>query len=203
MRYVSFVAALATALTAIAFGGTANASWRSSFLMGEKGGYCSNGLWAYDIRQCPQNHGTATLRTQKRKASIKAVAKSGRAQYEFERSLFSGNEAHLADHGWLNRDCTIVPTPDVRIVTPPKKGSLRFEHVRMQVPSGKTAMHKDCYGKPLNALRIYYRSNEKTSGRDNLVLDVDTKLGWIVRYTYRSDIEEPKATAAGTEIPSR
>lgn len=169
--------------------------------MGEKGGYCSNGLWAYDVRQCPQNRGTAALRTQKHKASIKA--KPGRAAFEFERSLFSGNEAHLADHGWLNRDCTMVPTPDVSIVTRPKKGSLRFEHVRMQVPSGKTATHKDCYGKPLNALRVYYRSNEKTSGRDNLVLDVDTKLGWIVRYTYLIDIEEPKATAAGTETPSR
>lgn len=201
MRCVSIIAALATVLSAIVFTGTAKASWRSSFLMGEKGGYCSNGLWAYDIKQCPENRGTAALQTQRHRTSIKAAAKSGRTEYEFDRSLFSGSEAHLAEHGWLNRDCTILPSPDVRIITSPKKGSLRLEHIRAHVPNGKSAAHKNCYGKPVNAIQVYYRADEKASGRDNLVIDVDTKLGWIFRYTYLVDIEQPKATAAKAEIP--
>ena len=197
MRCVSIVAALATLLSATAFTGTANASWRSSFLMGEKGGYCSNGLWAYDIKQCPENRGITALH----KTSIKSAAKFGRTEYEFNRSLFSGSEAHLAEHGWLNRDCTMVPTPEVRIITSPKKGSLRLEHVRASVPRGKSAAHKNCYGKPINAIQVYYRSDEKASGRDSLVVDVDTKIGWIFRYTYLINIEEPKAATAEIEIP--
>jgi hypothetical protein len=163
--------------------------------MGENGGYCASGYWAYDWRRCPENRGIAAHRFEKKKTD-----KSGRREYELERRLFSGNEARLADYGWLNRDCSMLPQPDVRIITSPKKGNLRLEHASMQVPKGQTATQKNCSGKPINAVQIYYRSNEKTSGRDNLVFEVDTKLGWIFRYTYLIDVDEPKAATARAEI---
>ena len=44
-----------TALMIGAAAGTADASWRSSILMGENQGYCKDGRQHADVRACPEN----------------------------------------------------------------------------------------------------------------------------------------------------
>src|SRR5262245_23133121 len=102
---------------------------------------------------------------------------------EVNRSLFSGNETLIGNVSWMRHDCTAA-TPDIRVVTQPKKGALCFEETRLTVTASKTELDKKCHGKPVNAVLIYYRSDEKFAGRDKIVLEVDAKVGAIRRQTY-------------------
>jgi len=112
---------------------------------------------------------------------------------EKHKSVFSGNETVIDEVGWLRHDCSIAP-PDIRVVVTPKKGSVRFvENPLTLNPSKRTALGKKCYGKTVNAVQIYYRSDEKFTGRDKVVLDIDSTLGGTGRRTYLIDVERVKA----------
>jgi hypothetical protein len=126
------------------------------------------------------------------------TAKPSRAEKEIRRSLFSGNETILGEFGWLHSDCS-ASKPDARIITPPKNGSLRFEENQTTVTAARTALQKKCQGKPINAIQLYYRSNDK-AGRDKIVIDLDTKVGAIVRYTYLLTIDGNDGSKAVAEI---
>jgi len=107
---------------------------------------------------------------------------------EYKRSLFSGNESRIVQFGWLSSDCK-GPAPDVHVVTQPNKGTLRFEETAGTVTASTTALQEKCFGKPVSRTALYYRANEKSVGRDRVVLDVDTKLGHVVRYIILVDIK--------------
>lgn len=107
---------------------------------------------------------------------------------EYKRSLFSGSESRIVQFGWLGSDCK-VPAPDIHVVTQPNKGTLRFEETAGTVTASTTALEKKCFGKPVSHTTLYYRANEKSVGRDRVVLDADTKLGHVVRYIILVDIK--------------
>lgn len=121
--------------------------------------------------------------------------------FEARRSLFSGNETMIGQVGWLRQDCSIA-TPDIRIVAAPKKGSIRFEDTPLTVTASKRPLQKKCYGKPVNAVQIYYRAGEKSLGRDKIVLDVDTKVGGVLRQTYLINVEQQTATPSARPKPA-
>jgi hypothetical protein len=121
------------------------------------------------------------------KTKKEAATFSGKVQ-ELRRSLFSGNEARFAQFGWLRPDCSSI-TPDIRIVSPPKNGKVHFEQAQSVATASTSAVQKKCYGKPVDEIVVYYRSDEKFIGRDEFMIDVDSKLGQVFRYTFLVDID--------------
>jgi hypothetical protein len=173
---------------------TAKASWRWWYFAGEHSGYCANGRLRQDFRTCPENRSVTATNIQRRKTS-----KSGRVEYEIERSLFGGNESRLAQFGWFDYTCR-APKPDLRVIRQPNKGDLRFENVETTITTSKSALQKKCFGKPVSAISMYYRAGEKSPGHDTIVVDADTKFGHVVRYVISIDIKpaaEAKAPQSG------
>jgi hypothetical protein len=121
-------------------------------------------------------------------SSKKDVGTFGGKAHEVRRSLFSGNEARFAQFSWLRPDCSTI-TPAIRIISPPNNGSVRLEDARSIASASTSAVQKKCYGKPVDAIALYYRSDEKFNGRDSFVLDVDTRLGQVDRYTFLVNVE--------------
>jgi hypothetical protein len=111
---------------------------------------------------------------------------------EKHKSVFSGNETVIDEVGWLRPDCTVAP-PDIHIAVAPKNGSVRFQDIPLPVTASKKPLQKKCYGKTVNAVEIYYRSDEKFAGRDKVVLDIDSKLGGTGRRTYFINVDRVKA----------
>ena len=162
--------------------------------MNEKAGYCNGGLWAVDVRYCPENRSVTASHVHNRKA-----AKPGRTEFELERSLFPGNESRLAQFGWLDTDCR-SPRPDVRVIRQSAKGSVRFEEAATTVIASKSAVQRKCHGKPISVTAMYYRAGEKSEGRDKVIVDADTKLGYVMRYIISIDVKaaaEAKAQQTG------
>ena len=129
----------------------------------------------------------------------KEAAVSSDKVRENRRSLFSGHEARFAQFAWLRPDCTSI-VPDIRIISAPKKGTVRFEKARSIATASTSAVQKKCFGKPVDVVSLYYRSDEKFNGPDKLVLNVDSKLGHILRYTYLISVE---ASEPGLVIPQK
>jgi hypothetical protein len=110
-------------------------------------------------------------------------------QTDFRRSVFSGNEARLFEFGWVRYDCT-GPIADIRIVKPPSHGEVRFEEAIsvISLVKGSSILEERCNGKPLDVVRLFYKSQERFVGPDEVVLDVDTKMGKVRRYTFAIDV---------------
>lgn len=106
---------------------------------------------------------------------------------EVKRSLFSGSESHIYDFGSLRADCTI-PVADIRIVKAAEHGDVRFEEVKTVATANKSPLQKRCYGKPVDAVRMYYKANADFVGKDRIVVDMDSKLGSIWRVTFTVDV---------------
>ena len=104
-----------------------------------------------------------------------------------KRSLFSGTETRVAELGWLRLDCT-TSSPDIRVVKAPAHGDVRFEEGKALVAADQTALQKQCHGKPVDALRIYYTASANYTGGDAFTVDVDTKLGFVKRYIFTMDV---------------
>ncbi len=111
----------------------------------------------------------------------------GRAPMEIKRSLFSGSESRLYDMGWLKPDCT-TEAPEIRIVTPPANGDVRFEEAASIVGGNRTELQRLCHGKPATAVRVFYKSKDDFTGTDKFVLDVDTKVGFVQRFAFTMDV---------------
>src|SRR5262245_20484655 len=98
-----------------------------------------------------------------------------------KRSLFGDTESRVAELGWISPDCT-TSTPDIRVVKAPSHGELRFEEGKAPVSADQTALQKQCHGKPVDTLRVYYKAETDYTGGDAFTIDVDTKLGFVKRY---------------------
>jgi hypothetical protein len=113
--------------------------------------------------------------------------KTSPATKEVKRSLFSGSESEIFNFGQLRPDCTI-PTPDIRIVKPATHGDVRFEEVRTVVTADKSQLQKRCLGKPVNAVRMFYKANDDFVGKDRIVVDMDSKAGSVWRISFTVDV---------------
>jgi hypothetical protein len=120
-------------------------------------------------------------------AAIHKETVTFRGKWEAHHSLFSGNESRLSQLAWVREDCT--SKLDIRIVTPPAHGSMRFEEAKTISLVRRTAVQKKCYGKPVDAVSLYYKANDAFAGRDKIVLDIDTNTGGVICYTVLVDVE--------------
>lgn len=121
---------------------------------------------------------------QDKKSRKPAVAPSSRV---VKIGLFSGSESQIYAFGYLLPDCTI-PIPDIRIVTMPEHGDVRFDEAKVLVTANRSELQKECHGKSVDSVRMFYKSNEDYIGKDKVVVDVDTKAGGILRVSFNIEI---------------
>jgi hypothetical protein len=117
--------------------------------------------------------------------------------FDIKRSLFSGNESSLDPIGGVRSDCT-VPIADVRIVRAPAHGKVRFEESKTVITNRRNPIYKLCFGKKADAVMPFYEADEKFVGEDRLVIEFDTKLGAVRRYSYVLDVTRKTGTSKKT-----
>jgi hypothetical protein len=113
------------------------------------------------------------------------------AQQTTTASVFSGNEARVLAPNWVNADCTSGSRPDVRVTSSPSTGSIRLEDIQIIVSRNSGDSRAHCNGKQVDAVGIFYRSNEGFAGQDRVVVDADFKTGVVRRYTAVIDVRAP------------
>ena len=185
MRHVSIIAALAISLSASVFTQAAHASWRSSYLMGEKSGYCSDARWHRDVARCPEYRSITADQNHKRKKTLaKSAHSKGSSETHVDRIVLKGNETRLAAPNYLNTDCSSGPLPDLRVISAPKNGTYRTEEASIAAERPANDSRAACIGKPVNAVAVYYKPKDEFAGNDAMVIDVDFKNGTVRRYVY-------------------
>jgi hypothetical protein len=104
------------------------------------------------------------------------------------RSALSGNESRIAAMNFVNADCSSGPLPQVRVVTPPGSGELRMEPIKYALNRDKNNSRAHCNGKIVDAVAVFYKSKSEYAGADQVVLDVDFKVGEAKRFIYAINI---------------
>lgn len=113
------------------------------------------------------------------------------AQQTTTASVFSGNEARVLAPNWVNTDCTSGVRPDVRVASSPTSGSIRLEDIQIVVSRNSGDSRAHCNGKQVDAVGVFYRSNDGFAGQDRVVIDADFKTGVVRRYTAVIDVQDP------------
>jgi hypothetical protein len=129
----------------------------------------------------------ASSQAQKQSAS-KAKIEKKLPETRSQKNAFSGNEFRVSALNSLEKDCSGGPIPDVRVVEKPANGELRIETIRYIVNRTSDNAFAHCNGKEVDAMGLFYKSNEKFTGRDQITVDVDFKTGTVRRFIYTIDV---------------
>jgi hypothetical protein len=127
--------------------------------------------------------GQAVAQSQQ-KSSKKASIRADVPELKFQRNLFSGIEGRIGVMHSVNADCTGGPLPDIRIVTNPADGELRFDEIKFAVDRKPNDPRFHCNGKIVDAVGVFYKSRDGYAGSDNVVIEVDFRLGAVRRFNY-------------------
>ncbi len=128
----------------------------------------------------------AAVRSQER-PDAEAKPKAAAEHTPFRRNVFTGNEMLMAVFNTLASDCSAVVRPDVRVVTPPANGVVRFDAIIAAVERPPGDIRAVCNGKRAISVGIFYKSNKEFVGADHAALEIDFRQGFVGRFSY--DIE--------------
>ena len=115
-------------------------------------------------------------------ASVPEPAKASLPAVSLSRNALSGNEVQISAMNFVNVDCSSGPVPNVRVVTPPKNGSVRLDQTTITVDRPKDNARAHCNGKSVKAMGVYYKSSSGFNGNDEVVFDTDFLEGTVWRY---------------------
>ena len=107
---------------------------------------------------------------------------------EIRRSSFSGNETQLRLFWWINADCSSGIRPDIRIVRAPSHGEMTFKQVYSVVELVRTSPLARCNGQPVDAVGMFYTSEDDFAGQERMTVDVDYRQGTVHRHTVVVDV---------------
>ncbi len=95
----------------------------------------------------------------------------------------AGKQARLGVIANVTKECTIGPTLEVKVVTPPKQGTLAIR-------SGKTkpGSLKRCPALEVPMRGVFYEANASASGTDEVVYEVKRANGSTQTITARIEI---------------
>ena len=104
-----------------------------------------------------------------------------------------GKEARLALIGNVSKECTVGPKPQVKVVTPPKNGTL-------SIRSGKTKPGSlaRCPNLEVPAEGVFYTANPRFNGTDEVVYRVTRPDGRNQMVTIRITVSEKAKPAPQT-----
>lgn len=112
-------------------------------------------------------------------AGLLAAALTGTAHAQQLRavSMLSGNETIVLRPHFLKPDCTAGALPDVRVVSTPQNGSVRFEKATITINAPAGAPRAKCNGKEIDAIGVVYRANDGFVGVERIVMKADFHNG--------------------------
>ena len=106
-----------------------------------------------------------------------------------------GQQMPLGQVGLIKRDCSVGPLPDIRIVTPPKQGTLAIRERKI-----KAGEIKRCPKLETTVRGVLFQANAGTSGTDEVVYEVKRADGSIQSMTVRIEIgARPAADGASQD----
>jgi hypothetical protein len=129
----------------------------------------------------------AEARSQENPAAEAKPKPAAETHAPFRRTVFTGNEMLMGVFNTLASDCSAVVRPDVRIVTPPANGVVRFDAIIAAVERPPGDIRAVCNGKRAISVGIFYKSNKEFVGADHAALEIDFRQGFVGRFSY--DIE--------------
>ena len=91
-----------------------------------------------------------------------------------------GKATRLAIAPNLKKDCSAGPTPEVRVVTTPKNGSLITRAGKVKTPASYR-----CPNVEAQVQGVFYQSNARYTGSDEAVFDIKTSDGQVERFTIK------------------
>jgi hypothetical protein len=127
------------------------------------------------------------VRSQEKPAAEAKPKAAAETHAPFRRTVFTGNEMLMGVFNTLASDCSATVRPDVRIVTPPANGVVRFDGIIAAVERPPGDLRVMCNGRRVISVGIFYKSGKGFVGADYVALDIDFRQGFVGRFSY--DIE--------------
>jgi hypothetical protein len=103
-----------------------------------------------------------------------------------------GKPARVAVVTALKRDCTIGEVGSIRIVAPPKNGTLVIRSAKAKTPASFRCPNVET---PVQAL--FYQANAKFSGTDEIAYETRSPDGATQNYTVKITVSDKPAAPAG------
>jgi hypothetical protein len=103
-----------------------------------------------------------------------------------------GKPLRIGVYANVEKDCKIGPPLEVKVLTPPKNGSLAVRNVKI-----KTDRIKNCPGLEVPVQAVLYQSNASYKGPDEVVYEVKQPDGKIRSHTVRITVTDKPAAPAG------
>lgn len=104
-----------------------------------------------------------------------------------------GKQARLGIAPALKRDCAVGPMPEIKVLTAPKNGSLITRGGKIKTPSAYR-----CPNVETQAQAIFYQSNARYTGEDEVSFEIKTADGALQRFTVKITV-----TGAATPEPKK
>jgi hypothetical protein len=107
--------------------------------------------------------------------------------------VVSEKQTRLGYHASIKKDCAPAPLPQVRVLTPPKFGTLSVRHAILT-----TGPTHACPNVKTEAYVIYYQSRPGYTGSDQVVYQITSLNGEVSNYNIVLDVKKP--LEAGKEL---
>ena len=125
-----------------------------------------------------------------------ALGESALAQTSVYRSVnaVSGKPVRVRVVTNLKKDCTVGAPAAIRVVTPPKNGSLVVKNGKLKTPADYR-----CPSIETPVQGVFYQSNPKYTGSDELAFEVKTAEGTTQSVSIKITVGDKPAAAAPKE----
>ena len=111
----------------------------------------------------------------------------------------AGKQARLVIVPNLKKDCSAGPMPEIKVVTPPKSGSLITKAGKLKTPAKYRCPNKDA-----EVQAIFYQPNGGYTGSDGVVVEIKNSDGEIekrdIRITVGKDDKSKDEKKSGTDL---
>jgi len=125
-----------------------------------------------------------------------ALGEAALAQTSVYRSVnaASGKSVRVRVVTNLKKDCTVGAPASIRVVTPPKNGSLVVKNGKLKTPADYRCPNVET---PVQA--VFYQSNPKYTGSDEVAFEVKTAEGPTQSISIKIHVGDKPAAAAPKE----
>ncbi|MFC4172906.1 4-aminobutyrate aminotransferase [Microvirga sp. GCM10011540] len=105
-----------------------------------------------------------------------------------------GKTLRLGLYGSVKRDCSVGPAPEVRVLTPPKHGSLAVRSGKV-----KASRVRNCPNLEAPVQGVFYQPARGYTGPDEVRYEVKSAEGTIQAHTVRINVTERGGAKPQTE----
>jgi hypothetical protein len=109
-------------------------------------------------------------------------------------TVASGQQVRISAHFNVNRDCSSGTAPDVRVITPPKNGTLSIRS-----GNARSARFRNCQNIDAPARLVFYESNRGFSGEDHVAYELKKADGLVEIQNITISVTPPSSTPGRNE----